>query len=117
MERKEYKCELTGSEITYIVHEEQKIADINFKYVNYKYVKGFLVLLRTSIDEMKRDGVKLIRQNVTEKDWETILKDKTSWEKILVETRDNSLGVIIMCKIEDFLENVGVGMGIKNIII
>ena len=71
----------------------------------------FFLLLRNFMDILKKKGILKIKQNITKFDWNTIFKNKSSW-KILTYDKDNEI-YVIKCDIDDCLENIGIGFGLK----
>jgi|AntRauTorckE6833_2_1112554.scaffolds.fasta_scaffold70126_2 hypothetical protein len=106
-----YYCKLSNSKICYTIYdidELNKIALINFEYINWKECKLFILLLKKSIEELKDLGVIKIRQNVTLNDWSDILNKKTSW---IINNTNNDI-LLIECDLNDFLNNFRIGIGL-----
>ena len=107
---KVYRCKISGYRIEYIINYNDHIAETVFIMCDYQNMKAFLSLLRLSIDKLKEEQVTHIIQNITQDEWETYLKGKTSWN--IIET-DNKYNIhTIKCSIDDYLENYGVGIGL-----
>ena len=107
-----YYCKLSNSKIYYNIYDIDKfnkVALINFEYINWNEFKLFIHLLRRSIEELKELEVTKIRQNITLDDWNEILNKKTSWS-IYSHGVNNSL--LVECDLCDFLENFGIGLGL-----
>lgn len=101
-----FKCKVTGYYIEYIIDTDLNHALMNVVVTDYKHVKAFLALMRNSINNLKRRGVKRIRQFVSIDEWTKFLKNKTSW-KVLNEMDPYE----IECDIDDFMTNYGIGIG------
>lgn len=112
-----FECVITKNKIKYdvvdVVDAVERIAVIDILNVNYKYIKGFLLVLRNSIDILKKEGVKKIQQVIVKDDYATL---GGSW--VVVDVVNNVSGkfMTIECSIDDLLENYGIGLGIKNIV-
>ena len=103
-----YKCKLTQYFVEYI--ENDNIAYINAIGSDYKNLKAFLALLRSSVDNLKKKNICKIRQSVAFSEWENYLINKTTWE---IKKIDNMMKIYeIECPIDDFLENYGIGIGL-----
>jgi len=89
--------------------ENGKTAYINYIHTDYKYYKMLMALLRQSVDSLKDKQVTHIIQSVYVDEYNEQLRGRTSW--VIMKTyHDNSCDII--CPIDDFLENFGVGIGI-----
>jgi hypothetical protein len=114
-ETKMFKCKLTNSQINFYINCEKKNAYIDFIYIDFKNIKPFFMLLRLSIDTIKESGIILIKQKITYNDWESIFfESNTSW-KILKDDTHNKI-YTIECSIDNALENIGIGFGIKSVL-
>ena len=105
-----FSCHITNYKIEYIINDSDKVAIINTIICDYKNLKAFFSLLRTSIDKLMKKEIISIRQVVSFDEWNDYLKNNTTWQII---NTDNVAEIYdIECKIEDFLQNFGVGIGI-----
>lgn len=105
-----FKCKITNYYIEFIVDEEKKEAIVNTIICDYKQIKAWMSLLRTSIEKLKSMKIQTIIQSVSYFDWNNYLKNKTSW-KISNDDKINQV-YEISCEINKFLENYGIGIGI-----
>ena len=110
MSKRTFQCKLSNSIIEYLIDDIKKTAHINFQYINYNQIKPFFLLLRNSIAKIKEEGVEKIRQYIVENDWDTILKEKTSWQ--IIEHNKTSKYYTIECDINSSLENISIGFGL-----
>ncbi len=105
-----FECPITKYRIEYIVNDTKRTALFNMAISDYKNMKAFLALIRSSVDQLKNKNIEFIMQCVSIDEWEQYLKDKTSW------TIENSNKIqqvyMLKCQIDDFLENYGVGIGL-----
>ncbi len=108
---KRFSCETTNYFIEYMIDDENKIASIEYVYCDYKNIKPYVFLLRTSIDALKKDGIKEIKQSVSIYDWNSFLKNKTSWE-IIDQCKDTG-NYTIICNIDDSIKNIAIGIGLE----
>lgn len=108
MSSRVFKCDLSKNEIEFAIIGDT--AYMYFKNVDYENLKLFFLLFRNSIQEVKSDGIKKIRQYVQHTDWLECLKDKTSWS-IVEFNRYNSV-CTLECDIENVIVNVGAGFGL-----
>lgn len=105
---KKFSCPLTGYYIDFEINKTNaELLTINCDYNN---MKAFLLLIRNSIDGLINLKIEHIIQSVSISEWDSFLKDKTSWI-IICET--DSI-VVLKCKIDDFLTNFGIGIGLAN---
>jgi len=105
-----FTCNITKYKIEYIIDDNNKNAILNTIICDYQNLKAFLALLRTSIDKLIEKKIMSIGQTVSFNEWNDYLKNKTTWEII---NTDNIAEIYdIECKIEDFLQNYGIGIGI-----
>jgi len=103
---KNFKCELTGYEITYLINEN--VAEIyNIKF-DYKYMKPFCVILRNSLDVLISEKIEKIRQYVTLEDWLSF-KDGTNW----IVKHESMGNILLECDIYDYIANFLVGIGLS----
>lgn len=117
MPHKTYNCELTGYSIKYEIEDNYALMDcVNCDYV---YPKAFASLLRTSIDDLQANGIKIIKQYVYKNDYDENLKNKTKWSmqcspiQDLGDNNSNDTDILLLsCSIDDFLENIAIGLGI-----
>jgi len=70
----------------------------------------FFSLLRLSIDSLQKKGILYIRQFVSNDEYESFLKNKTTWH---IKNREEET-LELICKLEDFLENFGMGIGLHD---
>lgn len=103
-----YKCKITGYSVDFDVDYENKKATIEYINTDYKHVKPFLILMRSSIDSLKEGGITHIVQGVLKDDWENHLKGKTDW----MVTDSFNEGVTLECSIDSFLKNFATGIGL-----
>ena len=110
MEQAIYSCPITKYRIEYIINNSKHTALFNTVISDYKNMKAFLALIRSSIDQLIVKNIQYIMQCITFEEWDNYLKDKTSWT---IETSNNNQQIhMIICPINDFLENYGVGIGL-----
>ncbi len=124
METTKYECNLTNYIVEFSLYKDQlqnNYAILEKVETDYRYIKAFMALLRRSIVDLQKKGYSYIRQYIFESEYTELLKDKTSFIVKFNHPHDKStpvkhhLDVVeIECKIEDFLENYGVAMGISN---
>lgn len=109
-----FECEITKNKIKYTINESDNECYIEFINVNYERIKGFFLLLKTSIDKIKQMNINKVKQVVVFNDWIQNLKDKTSFEYV---THSNETDLcVIECDIDDVLENIGIGFGVNTIL-
>ena len=107
-----FNCNITKYKIEYIINNDSNnnVAILNTIICDYKNLKAFFALLRTSIDKLTEKKITTIQQTVSFQEWNTYLKNKTTWKII---NTDNKIQIYdIECPINDFLQNYGVGIGI-----
>jgi len=97
-----YECRTTNNSIKYLINYKTMEASMADIVIKDKYIKAHYVLLRESIDDLTRRGIKYIYQNVTKEDWDNYLKDNTTWK--IVKIYPNILTV--KCGIDKCLENL-----------
>lgn len=110
MEKKSFECSITKYRIEYILNPQKDIALFNIVESDYKNMKAYLALLRSSVDQLKGMNIKFIMQCITFDDWTNFLDCKTSWQ--IHDSNDKQEIHMIKCDIDDFLENYGVGIGL-----
>jgi hypothetical protein len=102
---KYYECKLSNNWIRYsIIGKNNDIADMRLFNFNLEKQKLWLKLLRDSIDDLKKNNIKVMRQATTLSDYDEI-KNKTTWK--IVEKLDAYDSVLMECDIDDFLKNYG----------
>ena len=111
---KVYKCPITAYMVEYYIDNDNEVAETGSFITDYQNMKSFLALLRSSVEQLKRDeGVTHIIQTVGNDEWTTYLKDKTSWQIIKIDPKYRLC--TIKCSIDDYLENYGVAIGLQDI--
>lgn len=105
-----FSCTITKYKIEYIIDDNDKTAILNTIICDYQNLKAFFALLRTSIDKLMEKKIMMIRQVVSFDEWNDYLENKTTWKIISVDNVSEIYD--IECKIEDFLQNYGIGIGI-----
>ena len=108
-----FKCELSREKnmVSYKIGSNNK-ATIEFLAIDYKNIKLFFQLLRSSLNEIQENGIKYINQYINIDEWKYFEGKKTSWK--ISDNNDNEY--LIECPIEDALENIGIGFGIDKIL-
>lgn len=105
------KCDMTNYVLEFILIDNQT-AILNTVYSDFSNILAFVNLLRLSYDKLVERKIKYVRQLVTRHDWDSFLKNKTSWkivkENMIEQTYE------IECDIENYLYNLGVGLGLKD---
>lgn len=105
-----FECPITKYSIEYIINDTKRTALFNMTISDYKNMKAFLALVRSSINQLKNKDIEYIMQCVPIDEWNKYLKDRTSWS---IENSNNIQQVhMLKCPIDDFLENYGVGIGL-----
>jgi len=116
----EFNCAITKFKINYEIEIEYKYAIISFpnyfEIVNESNYKAFFLLLRGSIESMKKKNIKKIRQYVTNQDWLDVMKNKTSWKIVDICNFEGIPYLVVECDINDALENIGKCFGIDYIL-
>ena len=111
-----FTCPITKYYIEYVIDAETNTAFINTIISDYQHMKPLMTLLRSSIDNLEKKGVKKIRQTISQDEWDAYLKNKTSWTIInttINKLADTSYNIYdIECDLVDFLQNYGVGIGL-----
>jgi len=77
MKQEIFKCPLTNYYIEYII--DAQYALMNTVVTDYVYLNAFFSLLRLSIDSLQKKGILYIRQFVSNDEYESFLKNKTTW--------------------------------------
>lgn len=114
-EQKVFTCQLTGYYIEYIIDSSKQIALLNTIICDYVHINQFCALLKVSIEKLKEDyNIKEIIQTISSEEWELYLENKTTW-KIIEKSYDKSIYDIV-CNIDDFLSNFGIGIGLDYLI-
>ncbi len=107
---RKFLCMVTDYMVVFRVDLQTKEAVIDDITCDYKNVKALFILLRGAVDKLVDEGITKLKQFTTKKDWNDLLKGKTTWE---VETTDNITGVVLLsCDIQDFLTNYAKGLDI-----
>jgi len=101
-----FTSDFCKSTIKYQINDH--IACIDHINIDYDNMKSFVHLLRKSIDTLDSKGITTIQQYVSPHDWDSFLKNETTFE--IVERLDDS--ILVTCPIGTCLENMGKGMGI-----
>lgn len=102
------KCDSTGYFIEFIIDNDVALMEtVNTDYV---HMKAFINLIRLSSGELIKKNIKTIQQSVTYDDWDTILKNKTTWK--IIASNEQYKFYNIECDINDFLCNFGKAMDI-----
>jgi len=109
MEYKEYESKIGNVYIGYNINKEN---EAYMEFINYdpEYVKIFLLTLKISIDDLKKNNVKKVLQKVTIKEWNEYLKNEKNWN--LKELNNNLEYCIIECDIENIFNCIIKGFGI-----
>lgn len=111
MECFEFKCKISKSIIEYKCYIEEKKAFMEYSYIDPKIPKSYMVLLRTSIDQLILKGYEKIVQTVLEDDWHKFLiKDK--WQLINQIKYPAGVCCVIECDINQALGCISRGLGI-----
>lgn len=117
-----FKCDVTLYRLEYIVNPETHTALLNTIISDFKYPKALCNLIRTSIEKLKKENIKKIRQYVCDREWGDYLENKTTWKVVRVLEEMSTISYMnlsitkeIECDIDDFLENFGVGIGLDEI--
>ena len=105
---KKFICPLTRYYIEFTINETT--AELSNISCDFKNMKAFLLLIRNSIDGLTSLKIEYIVQQVAMSEWESFLKDKTTWS-IICKTNDI---VVLKCKTDDFLTNFGIGIGLTD---
>ncbi len=104
-----FTCPITKYRIEFVVDVEKQCAIMNYLLTDYKHLKPLFLLIRSSIDNLEKIGIKKIVQTIKKEEWDEYLKNKTTWKII----NDDSLSIYdIECDISTFMENFGVGIGL-----
>lgn len=109
-EYKNFECPITKYSLEYVIDIQNHSALIKNINTDFVHLKAFVSLLRNSIDTLKKNDVKKIRQFVNDNDWKYLSQKNTSWNRILIMKQQDLY--LIECPIEDFLENFGIGIGL-----
>lgn len=105
-----YECPITKYYIEYSIYDSTACFDfIDCDYVNFK---AFLNLLRMSIDDLIKKNINKIQQCVEIIEYNELLKGRTSWKIVRKIEQTNS--VVLECDISEFMNNYGIGLGVKN---
>ncbi len=106
-----FKCPITNYYIEYLVDEKNNFALMANIVSDYQHMKPLLMLLRTSIDQLKEKNILKIRQIVLLEEWNEYLEGRTTWS-ILEKQQFQIATVEIECEIDDFLKNYGAALGL-----
>ena len=105
-----FKCKISDNCIEYKCYKNEGEANIEYNYIDTNIPKSYFVLLRVSIDSLKKKNYKKILQKVYVDDWNKYLKDD-NW-KIRSSVQDNDINChIIECDIDDALGCIARGLG------
>jgi len=107
MNSKTFSCDITNYSIKFFSHDNLLEAIMGEVICDYKYPKAYFLLLRNSIENLKKLNIKKIKQYVPNYDWNNILKNKTTWKKIKTDKFNN---ILIICNIDDFLNNMHIAL-------
>ena len=105
-----FNCPLSNSTLEYIVDSENQQATMDIIDLNFSKPKLAMLLLKTSIEELKLMGITFILQRVSEQDFKQYLKDKTTWEIInFFYNEAQECTFLLKCSIDDVLSNIYIG--------
>jgi hypothetical protein len=101
-----YICNDTGYIILCTIDDDNAM----FEIINgdYIYMKSLSLLIYKAINDLTSKGIKYITQYVIDDEYNTILKDKTTWR--IISQKDNLYKIV--CKIDDYIENFMIGIGL-----
>lgn len=106
---KKFDCLITGYSIEFTVDTTKNEAQMECVSCDYKNMKALFLLLRGAIDELVGLKVKTVKQLVTKDDYNSFLKNKTTWR---IDSSDNILNsCLISCHIDEFSANFAKGLG------
>ena len=109
-EYKEYISKIGNIRIEYKLNDIDCIAHMDFVNYNPEYIKMFLLTLKTSIEDLKKCGIKKIIQKVSNNDWNEYLKKEEKWT--LKEINEDLEYCIIECDIDNIFYCIAKGLGI-----
>jgi len=104
------KCDKTNYSIEYIIDDEKKIAHMHIINSDFTKIKEFIDLLKKSCDHLKENNITTITQYTSCDDWKNFLENKTTWTLLYNSTEKNFCH--IQCPIDNFLENIAIGLGL-----
>jgi hypothetical protein len=113
IERLDFKCEISDNMIEYKCYRKEREAHIEYSHIDEKVYKSYFVLLRTSIDALKKKGYEKVVQMVSEDDWTKYLKGDKWKIKRTIKYRDINLH-IIECDIDDAIGCITRGLGFTS---
>lgn len=107
-----FTCNITKYKIEYILDDTNNtnVAILNTIICDYKNLKAFFALLRTSVDKLSEKKITIIRQAVGFFEWNNYLKNKTTYKIINIDQKAQIYD--IECSLDEFLQNYGIGIGI-----
>ncbi|AYV83526.1 MAG: hypothetical protein Hyperionvirus8_10 [Hyperionvirus sp.] len=108
----EFRCKISKNVIEYKCQKKEKKAFMEYSFIDVRLPKSFMVLLRSSIDQLREKGYVGVVQSVLEDDWNKFLK-KDKW-KLVERVKYPAIGVccVIECEIGDAIGCVARGLGV-----
>ena len=108
MDNKTYTCPLTDYSITIVLQND--VATIISNESDYLNAKAYCLLLRRMVTDLKKNQVQYIALTMDIGSWEEYIEGRTSWEVVCKD----GVGVTVVSKIDDFLENIAVALGLSS---
>lgn len=108
MEDLDYKCKLSNNRIQYICYKENGEAHMEETYIDERIPKLFMLVLRSSVEDLANKGYKKIVQTVPTSDWQQYLQ-KDKWK--LRKTLANPEFSIIECDLSEAIGCISRGLG------
>lgn len=109
----DYKCKVSKNTIEYKCYKMEKEAHMEYCFIDPNIYKSFFVVLRESIDSLKKKGYNKIVQSVSEDDWNNYLKNNNKWTIKNVVKYANNVMYVIECDIDNALECISKGLGLN----
>lgn len=107
----EFKCQISKNVIEYKCYKTEKKAFMEYSYIDPKLPKSYMVLLRTSVDQLIFKGYQKIVQIVQEDEWHKFLKND-KWQLVTKVKYPIGTCCIIECDITEALGCISRGLGL-----
>jgi hypothetical protein len=109
------ECKITGLYIKYKIFDDTSayMSDINLNFEE-EYLCSSLLIIRNSIDELKRRNIKELLQYAPKKDYDDYLRHTTTWSIVSEDTIAGEIVYLLKCSITNAIKNIGEGIGIKD---
>lgn len=114
IENFDYKCMISKNAIEYKCYKKEKEAHMEYYFIDQNIYKSFFLVLRTSIDALKKKGYTKIVQTVSEDDWNNFLKKDNKWNIKNTVQYPNAAFNVIECDINNALGCISRGLGLNS---